>query len=149
MTVFITGATGHIGVNLVRALSDKNVPTRCLVHVNQKPLEGLNTEKVNGDVRDLDSLCRAFEGIDTVYYLAGHISLSMDGWPDLEETNVVGTRNVGRPVSKPACAGSFILVLSTRSSVNRSPIPSMSQIRWSIPPLTLLTTVLRRLALLR
>jgi dihydroflavonol-4-reductase len=49
---------------------------------------------VQGDVRDLDSLCRAFQGADVVYHLAACISLSMDDWSVLEAVNVIGTRNV-------------------------------------------------------
>jgi len=94
MTVLITGANGHIGANLVRALIEKSQPTRCLVHINGRAIEGLKTERSDGDIRSMESLCRAFRGIDTVYHLAGNISLSRDGWAQLEETNVTGTRNV-------------------------------------------------------
>jgi dihydroflavonol-4-reductase len=94
MTVVITGAGGHIGANLVRALIGQNRPTRCVVHVHSQAIQGLNSEVVLGDVRDLDSLCRAFEGADVVYHLAACISLSMDDWPLLESVNVTGTRNV-------------------------------------------------------
>jgi dihydroflavonol-4-reductase len=94
MTVVVTGAGGHIGANLVRALMAQNRPTRCLVHVHGQALGGLDAEVVKGDIRDLDSLCRAFEGADIVYHLAGCISLSMDDWPWLESVNVIGTRNV-------------------------------------------------------
>ena len=94
MTVAVTGATGHIGANLVRALIDKGIPTRCLVHVKCQAIDGLNVEKVQGDLRDLDSLCRAFDGIDVVYHLAASISLSMTDWSRLEEINVNGTKNV-------------------------------------------------------
>ncbi|OGO19038.1 MAG: hypothetical protein A2Z15_06860 [Chloroflexi bacterium RBG_16_50_11] len=94
MTVAVTGATGHIGANLVRALIDKGSPPRCLVHVNCRAIDGLNVEKVQSDVRDLDSLCRAFQGVDAVYHLAASISLSMTDWSQLEEINVNGTRNV-------------------------------------------------------
>ncbi len=42
----------------------------------------------------MDSLCRAFEGVDTVYHLAASISLSMTDWPEQEKINVRGTANV-------------------------------------------------------
>jgi dihydroflavonol-4-reductase len=94
MTVVVTGATGHIGANLVRALIEKGRPTRCLVHVNTSALEGLDTELVRSDISDVESLCHAFRGADVVYHLAACISLSMDDWPRLEAVNVNGTRNV-------------------------------------------------------
>ena len=94
MTVAITGASGHIGANLVRALIAKGYPTRCLVHVNCRAIDGLDVEKVNGDILDVESLCRAFQGVDVVYHLAATISLSMSDWPQLEAINVNGTRNV-------------------------------------------------------
>ncbi len=94
MTVAVTGATGHIGANLVRALIDKGIATRCLVHVNSRAIDGLDVERVEGDIRDLDSLCRAFQGVEVVYHLAASISLSMMSWSSLEEINVKGTKNV-------------------------------------------------------
>jgi dihydroflavonol-4-reductase len=94
MKVAVTGATGHVGANLVRALAAQDVSVRCLVHVNHRAIEGLDVEKVQADVRDLDSLCRAFQGIDIVYHLAATISLSMSDWSRVEEINVKGTRNV-------------------------------------------------------
>jgi dihydroflavonol-4-reductase len=94
MTVAVTGASGHIGANLVRALIDSGYPTRCLVHVNDRAIDGLNAEKVSGDILDVESLCRAFRGVDIVYHLAATISISGVDWKRLEEINVTGTRNV-------------------------------------------------------
>jgi len=94
MTTVVTGASGHVGTNLVRALIDKNRPVRALVHEHNKSLEGLPVEIAFGDVLDFDSLCRAFQGAEVVYHLAARISISMDDWPLLEAVNVNGTRNV-------------------------------------------------------
>jgi dihydroflavonol-4-reductase len=94
MTVVVTGAAGHVGANLVRALIEQRRPVRCLVHLNSRPIDGLAVEKVSGDISDPDSLYQAFRGADVVYHLAARISLSMNDWPTLETTNVEGTRHV-------------------------------------------------------
>jgi dihydroflavonol-4-reductase len=94
MSVLITGASGHVGANLSRALIEKGCSVRCLVHVNCRAIEGLDCERVEGDVSDLESLNRAFQGVEVVYHLAASISLSMKDWPKLESINVLGTRNV-------------------------------------------------------
>ena len=94
MIVAVTGPTGHIGANLVRALLNKGYKVRALVHNNQQALEGLNVEIIKGDVSDLYSLTKAFTGAEIVYHLAANISLSMNNWPEVEAVNVTGTRNV-------------------------------------------------------
>src|SRR4030042_491197 len=48
MTVAVTGATGHIGANLVRALIARGQPVRCLVHINSRAIDGLPVETVKG-----------------------------------------------------------------------------------------------------
>jgi len=94
MTAVVTGASGHIGANLVRALIDAGQNTRSLVHVSCRGIEGLNTEIFRGDIRDCDSLYRAFDGADIVYHLAANISLKTNSWAVLKSINVAGTRNV-------------------------------------------------------
>jgi len=94
MAVVVTGASGHVGANLIRALIDKRQPVRALVHHHVEALQGVNVDIVPGNVCDLDSLCLAFNGAEVVYHLAARISILMDDWPLLEETNIIGTRNV-------------------------------------------------------
>lgn len=94
MTTLITGASGHLGANLVRALIAQGRPTRCLVHRSHRALDGLATEIVHGDILDPDSLNEAFKGAEVVYHLAARISLSAADWPEVERINVGGTRNV-------------------------------------------------------
>ena len=94
MAVVVTGATGHIGTNLTRALIAQGRPVSALIHHNRQAIEGLDVKVISGNICDPESLCRAFDGAEVVYHLAAHISLLMDEWPSLELINVVGTRNV-------------------------------------------------------
>lgn len=90
----VTGAAGHVGANLVRALLARGQSVRALVHHDRRALEGLEVEIIPGDVGDLDSLCRAFAGAEVVYHAAGYISIAMHEWRRLEAVNVFGTHNV-------------------------------------------------------
>ena len=94
MVVVVTGASGHVGANLVRALINTGRPVRALVHKHKQSLVGLAINTVSCDICDLDSLRYALNGADVVYHLAARISISMDDWPLLENVNVIGTRNV-------------------------------------------------------
>jgi dihydroflavonol-4-reductase len=93
-TVMVTGASGHVGANLVRTLIARGREVRALVHIDRRALQGLDIETAEGDICDIDSLYRAFEGVDVVYHLAAFISLSMNDWPRVKQVNVTGTRNV-------------------------------------------------------
>lgn len=96
MTVVVTGSTGHIGANLVRALVDRGESVRALVHGNARALDGLPVEIVHGDVEDPESLRRAFEGAQRLYHLAAVISIDGDRDGRVHRVNVVGAGNVAR-----------------------------------------------------
>ena len=66
--VVVTGPTGHIGNVLVRGLLERGERVRALVLPSEDltPIRGLDVETVEGDIVDLDSLIRAFEGADVV-----------------------------------------------------------------------------------
>jgi dihydroflavonol-4-reductase len=113
MTVVVTGAAGHIGAAVVRALLARGRPVRAMVHRDQRALEGLNIETVQGDVRDEPSLRRAFHGAEVVYHVAGYVSILMNEWPQLEAVNVLGTRNVVE-----ACLGCGVRRLVHFSSIH-------------------------------
>ncbi len=65
--ILLTGATGFIGAHVLEALSQKNLKVRCLSRKAQSS-ENPNITYVKGDVLDYDSLLKATEGVDTVYY---------------------------------------------------------------------------------
>jgi len=92
--IVITGASGLVGGNLVRALLAQERPVRALVHHDRRALDGLRVETVSADLSDPASLEQAFRGAQVVYHLAGSISIRMDNWEELQRVNVEGTRNV-------------------------------------------------------
>lgn len=94
MITAVTGGSGHIGGNLVRALLEQGREVRCLVRNDRRALEGLDVETVKGDIFDMDSLVKLFSGAGTVFHLAGRISIAGGEGGLVEKTNVGGVRNI-------------------------------------------------------
>ncbi|MFC1776681.1 NAD-dependent epimerase/dehydratase family protein [Pseudomonadota bacterium] len=92
--VAVTGASGHIGANLVRELIDRGYEVVALIRNTSSALEGLDVVKVHGDLSDRQSLSRAFSGVDQVYHLAAYVSIQSGVNEELELVNIEGTRNV-------------------------------------------------------
>ena len=92
--VAVTGASGHIGANLVRELLGRGYEVVTLIRQTSLALEGLEVIKVDGDVLDIQSLRRAFKGVEQVYHLAAYISIQSGDNEKLELINIEGTRNV-------------------------------------------------------
>ena len=68
----VTGAAGFIGSNVVRELIQEGVSVRALIlpGENLQNLEGLDVERVEGDVLEPESLRKAVKGCDTLFHLA-------------------------------------------------------------------------------
>jgi dihydroflavonol-4-reductase len=79
--VVVTGATGHLGNVLVRELLSRNVPVRAVIPAGEDTtsLDGLKIEKVEGNVLDIDSLVRAFQGLRSSTTWPASCSLLPDG----------------------------------------------------------------------
>lgn len=65
--ILLTGATGFIGGHVLKVLSERNMHVRCLVRKSIES-ESPNISYVTGDLLDYNSLVKATEGVDTVYY---------------------------------------------------------------------------------
>ena len=96
MKIFITGATGFIGSQLVRRLAETDHQMTCLVRKtsNTHLLESLHVKLVVGDVTDKRSLSEGMRDCDWVFNLANLYTF----WePDKHQytwVNVHGTRTV-------------------------------------------------------
>jgi dihydroflavonol-4-reductase len=107
MNIAVTGASGHIGVNLCRLLVNEEHTVRALIHKNSAGLDGILLEAVQGDLMDPASLSELVQDADVVFHLAGVISIQSKGTKDIFEKNVEGTQNIIE-ASKNASVKRFI-----------------------------------------
>ncbi|HLH56215.1 MAG TPA: complex I NDUFA9 subunit family protein [Verrucomicrobiae bacterium] len=95
MKVFVTGATGFVGTQIVRQLRAGDHSIRLLVR-RRSQAQGLQAtgrvELHEGDVTQPDSLRGALAGVDAVIHLVGIISEC--GQSTFENVHVEGTRNI-------------------------------------------------------
>lgn len=96
MRTFVTGGTGFIGGAVVRRLLQAGHEVKVLVRpgADTRQLDGLPVERVEGDLRDRESLCRDMAGCVWVFHVAALYSYWGHNWKEFYETNVEGTRHV-------------------------------------------------------
>jgi dihydroflavonol-4-reductase len=96
MKVFITGATGFVGANLVRALLASGYQVRALVRpgADTRNIAGLRVEQVEGDLSDKQRLTSAMKGCQALFHVAAHYSLWRADANAIYRSNIEGTRNV-------------------------------------------------------
>lgn len=97
--VLLTGATGHLGANLLRRLLSDGESVRVLLQPGKSTaaVDGLDVERVEADLRDRDAVLRAVRGCESVHHTAAIVS-TVDGdarhRAAIFQTNVVGTKHV-------------------------------------------------------
>lgn len=96
----LTGATGHVGYALLKKLLDCGEKVRIIIRKDIDIFDGLDVEKFYGDVTDMESLEKAFEGADVVYHLAGVIDVNTGNDKLIWQVNVDGTKNVVKACKK-------------------------------------------------
>lgn len=93
MKTMVTGGTGFVGANVVRALVQRGVEVRALIRPTSdtRNLAGLDIELVYGDLRDRSSLEMALKGCDTLFHVAAVYALWTSNARELYDSNVAGT----------------------------------------------------------
>lgn len=93
--IFITGASGFVGSNLLPVLIEQGANVKALVRPssNTEIIDRLGVEKINGDITILKSFKHAVKKVDIIYNLAGVVT---DWAPKAQYYNVhvIGTKNV-------------------------------------------------------
>jgi len=103
MTIaLVTGATGHIGANLVRELLDRGYTVRALVRLSSSlaGLQGLEVRLCHGDILEPHTLDDAMDGVDVVFHCA---AVYVNWAPDEAEIlrpAIEGTENVLRAAAR-------------------------------------------------
>lgn len=100
--ILVTGATGHVGNVLVRELLSQGKRVRAMVlpGEDRSSIQGLEVERVEGNVLDPASLDQAMAGVEVVYHLAGIISILPGAEGIMRRVNVEGVHNVANAALK-------------------------------------------------
>lgn len=103
MKAGITGASGHVGNNLVRELIRSGHQVRVMVHHDTRALDGLEIDRFEGDILSSDDTLRFCEGLDVVFHLAARIFIrKRKRWQYYRE-NIRGTENILRATEAGGC----------------------------------------------
>lgn len=96
MSIFITGSTGFIGVQLANKLAESGQTVHALYRTdkNKKMLKHPNIKLFNGDIMNIDSLLNAMNGCEYVYHVAAYTKIWSRNENIVYDLNVNGTKNV-------------------------------------------------------
>lgn len=133
MRVFVTGATGYIGIQLVKRLAESGVKVHALYRSKSKAslisFEGVKLFK--GDIMDKESLVRAMEGCSQAYHVAAFAAVWAKDPGLFHRYNVEGTLNL---IDVARSAGVKRIVLTSTAGIlgpsekepvhEDSPVPS-------------------------
>jgi dihydroflavonol-4-reductase len=119
MKIAVTGATGHIGVNLCRLLLEEGFRVKAFIHNINQGLENLPLEFCQGDVTRVSDLENLFDGCEVVFHLAAFISLKKND-PVCYKINTEGCSNVLQAARKTSVRR--IIHFSSIHAFNELPI---------------------------
>ena len=123
MKVLVLGATGQLGSNLVRTLLAKGNQVRALVRPTSKTLtlDGLDIERVTGDLNDLDSLVLACEHAQVVYQTASYYPLATIPAEEAKAQALKETNNLLTAVRQASIER--LVFTSTLTTIGFPPVP--------------------------
>ncbi len=125
MKKLVTGATGFIGSAIARELLREGEEIKVLLRKTSdtRNIDGLDAERVFGDIRDGKSMKEALKGCDTLYFTAAYFA----HWaPDprlLYDVNVGGTK-ASLQAALEAGVGKVIYTSTNNAIAASGPVPA-------------------------
>ncbi|NNN21739.1 MAG: NAD-dependent epimerase/dehydratase family protein, partial [Acidimicrobiales bacterium] len=103
--ILVTGGSGFIGSAIVTELVKQGVQVRALLEPGGDfaNLDGVDVERVECDIRDLEGVTRAVKGAEYVFHTAALYRFWAKDKKAFEEVNVGGTKNVIQAFEKEGC----------------------------------------------
>lgn len=102
MTVLVTGGSGFVGSAVVRALLERGEAVRAMMRTSSDPalLDGLEVERVHGDLDDPQSLGAAVKDCRALFHVAADYRLWVPKPEAIYRTNVEGTKTLMRAAAE-------------------------------------------------
>jgi dihydroflavonol-4-reductase len=94
MKIAVTGASGHVGINLCKALVKHGHQVKAFTHIHSHGLKLLPVTIIQGDLLDKNSLTDLLSNVDIVFHLAAKISITGDRDGMVTRINTEGTINL-------------------------------------------------------
>ncbi|MBE0647688.1 MAG: NAD-dependent epimerase/dehydratase family protein [Bacteroidales bacterium] len=94
MKIAVTGANGHVGSNLCKALLQEGYQVKALTHKHTKAIQDLPIEIVKGNILEKDSIRKLMQDTDYCFHLAAFISIKGDPDGMVWKINAEGTKNI-------------------------------------------------------
>lgn len=134
-TILVTGASGFLGLHLVRVLHAQKHKIRSMSRSISPRLDEFDVDQRQGSVTEFADCQAAMKGVDAVYHLAGSVSRADGVQGAMYAVHVQGTRNILQAAQEAGVTQ--ILVASTSGiigvSKNDRTLPNEdSPVPWSI-----------------
>jgi dihydroflavonol-4-reductase len=94
MKIAVTGANGHVGVNLCKSLIEQGHEVKALTHNHSQGLINIPVIIIKGDLLEKETLIPLLTGVDVVFHLAAKISITGDPDGMVARINTEGTKNM-------------------------------------------------------